>query len=308
VALYFLSLAFPFVCLALIYPGKHHAFLQWMALWFWVKAWDIGFAIVMLMDELMYNLLPHGPPLVPELMSDPAEALKTVLEVDPTYSVNTYFNILGTLIGAVPVVTGLLIKHGGGGMVDALRQGFRNFSGRIGFAMMQYQTAMRNMDLAEVVMKRERQAFLHARASAIFDPEVLVPLGLEVGAAASLKARYEQMGSNDKVSFLRSLEREVMTGKATTSRLRNLWVKKLERNIAYAVYNESQSLDNIRIAHDTIVNWYSNHDFIIAHPFQKDIDHARIRAGYLAGGPEGPVNKFIKGLGEFGIGRVQSLK
>jgi len=309
VALYFLSLAYPFVCLVLIFPGKHHAFMQWMAIWFWVKAWDIGFAIVMLMDELLYNLLPHGPPLIPSVMADPAEALKTVLEVDPTYSVNTYFNILGTLIAAVPVVTGLLIKHGGGGMVDALRQGFRNFSGRIGFAMLQYQTASRNMDLTEGVMKRERQAFSNAKASALQDPEVVVPLLVEAGGKA-LAERYSTMNNADKISTMRSIEREVLSGTASTKRLRQLWSKKVEANIGYAVYNESQSLENLRVAHDTIINWYSNHDFVITHPYQKEIDHARIRASYMAGGPQGPVNnvlkKVFKELSSWGIGKVRS--
>ena len=137
--LYYLAFLFPFFAMALLIPGRYHGFMLWMGLWFWVKSWDFGFAVVMLLEEILYKLLPTGKPIVGDELSDPGTALSKVLEVDPTYSVHTYYNIMATCMWAVPVLTGVLIKKGGGDVVQAVSQGFHNFSGKIGGAMSAYQ-------------------------------------------------------------------------------------------------------------------------------------------------------------------------
>ena len=297
--LYFLALAYPFACLLLVIPGRYHTFLQWMAIYFWLKTWDVGFAILKLVDGLLYNLLPQGPPITPSMARDPFETLKTVLEVDPAYSVNTYFNIMATLIGSIPLITGLLIKNGGGGIANALRQGFHNFSGRIGFAMLQYQVAARNMDLVEQIMKNERQAFLRARWESMKDPEVFIPLMGEK-AMAGFKARFEALDKSGNLKgreqLLRSMERQLLTNGGLSQRLTSLWQTKLKGNLQYAVYNESAQVHNLRVAHDTIINWYSNHDFIYTHPYQRDIEHARWMTYAPLGGEKGLVTGAVKSV------------
>ena len=54
--LYGLSIAFPFFALMLIVPGKAGAFITWMTLWAWVKSWDVGWALVAVIDDMLWNM------------------------------------------------------------------------------------------------------------------------------------------------------------------------------------------------------------------------------------------------------------
>ena len=66
---------------------------------------------------------------------DPAQAFRLLLQADPTYSVQTYYNLLATCLAAVPIITGFLVKKGGGEVMDAVNQGFTGFGGKIGGSM-----------------------------------------------------------------------------------------------------------------------------------------------------------------------------
>lgn len=132
VCLYFLSMAFPIFAFLMLIPGRHSSFLLWMGLWFWIKLWDVGFAVVMLIDEVLFYLLPNGPILSEEDLTKPGEAFKLILAEDPVYSIHTYYTIIGAFLAAVPPVTGLLVKRGGGDVSDMAGQAIRGFAGRIG--------------------------------------------------------------------------------------------------------------------------------------------------------------------------------
>lgn len=137
--LFLLSLSFPFFAMAVIAPGHGKTMLLWFGLWFWIKSWDIGMAIVMVIDKLLYALLPHGPPLGEADMRDPGKAFKVLLEVDPAYSSFVYYNLLAACMAAIPVLTGILVQRGGQELMNAINQGFQNFGGRVGHSMSQYQ-------------------------------------------------------------------------------------------------------------------------------------------------------------------------
>ncbi len=296
ITLYFLALTYPFFAMAMIWPGRHWAFLRWMALWFWVKSWDIGFAIVMIVDELLYNLMPHGPPVSNSTAGDPAEALKTILEVDPGYTVNTYFNVLATLIGAVPVLTGILVKKGGGEIVHAVAQGYQNFSGKIGFAMEQYHLSLRNQDLAERITKGEIKAFKGAIGASLRDRDVMAALGGELMAKQFLSRLNQAGGRKDILAGIASdIQSGLIQGEGGRY-LRDLAKSKFHMNIRRAIYNESQRLENLQIVHDTIINYYSNHDFIITHPLSTEYDYKKAQINYRPGGATGNVmsNAFRK--------------
>ena len=118
----------------LLIPGKHAGFLLWFVLWIWAKSWDIGFAVVMLLDEMLFALMnvrhvdgteqgPAGLQLDPDL----ALAMRSLEEVDPTFSLTTYYNIIGIALNSIPIISAYLILgslRGGAGLISAGNQRF----------------------------------------------------------------------------------------------------------------------------------------------------------------------------------------
>ena len=141
-ALYFLALVFPFFALVVLIPGRQNGFFLWMGLWFWIKSWDFGFAVVMMISDMLYVLLPQGPALTDGDLSSPDIVMKKLLEVDPSYSVYLYYRLIATCLAAVPLLTGVLVQRGGGEIMKAIEQGFKDFGGRIGHSMDQMERAI----------------------------------------------------------------------------------------------------------------------------------------------------------------------
>jgi len=280
IGLYFLAVSFPFFALFVIFPGKHHSFLLWLGVWFWLKSWDVGFALIMLMDELLYNLFPAVPPVTDGLLADPDSAFKAMLQSDPSYSMVTYYNIMTVLLAAVPAVSGILVKRGGSEVVHALVQGWHRFSGRTGFAMGQYQMASRNQDKAEHAFKRDQRAMRASYKEAAFAGRN-IEFAYDAIMASSFKGMLTSGGGNQE-QVVRQFFKEGakdgfrrFLGDAEGQRAMNQYFSRVERDVAYATYNSSYAKDNMRLAHDTILNYYSNHDFIIGHPYDQDLSVMR---------------------------------
>ncbi len=58
--LYFLSLAYPVVCVAMIMPGLHKMPITWIKYWFWAKSWDLGFALVQAIERSVWAMMSNG--------------------------------------------------------------------------------------------------------------------------------------------------------------------------------------------------------------------------------------------------------
>jgi hypothetical protein len=54
VLLYLLAMAYPFVCVMIVVPGWHKTLFTWMAFWTWVKLWDLGFAVVLVLERSIW--------------------------------------------------------------------------------------------------------------------------------------------------------------------------------------------------------------------------------------------------------------
>jgi len=187
-ALYFLSLTFPFFAMALVVPGRAQTFLLWMALWVYVKTWDFGFAVVMFIDDVMYALMPHGQPITDDVMTDAGTTFKAMLEVDPTYSVHTYYNIMATCLMAVPVLSAAFVKKGGEAVVDAIQQGFHDFSGRVGTAMASFQGSKlaqgKAAQVDSAIFNAQQQAFGRALSNPAVLSNLFKAAGIEIGNKA----------------------------------------------------------------------------------------------------------------------------
>ncbi len=139
--LYFLAITFPLFALLLLIPGKHPGFLLWFVLWLWAKSWDIGFAIVMLLDNVLFSLIARGLNAEQGLYQsdnprdyDFASYMFAIQEMDPTFQLSTYYSIVAVALQAVPIVTSYLIlgtMRGGSGLISA---GMDNYSNTLASA------------------------------------------------------------------------------------------------------------------------------------------------------------------------------
>jgi len=124
IVLYVLAALYPFFALLLLIPGKHAGFLLWFILWLWAKSWDIGYAVVMLLDDVLFSLMSDSPKLgtITELDKDMGTAFNALREMDPTFQLSTYYSIMATAVGSIPMISSYLILgslKGGAGLISA---------------------------------------------------------------------------------------------------------------------------------------------------------------------------------------------
>lgn len=150
--LYFLSIGFPFFALLLLVPGKQGGFLLWFTLWFWVKSWDIGMAIVMFLDDCLFSMFAVANQELPQdkkIDPDFALAMVSLKALDPTFQMATYYAVIAVCILAVPPTMAQLIlgsMRGGATLVSA---GMSNYAKhfRDAFLMQTQQVAITNLKL-----------------------------------------------------------------------------------------------------------------------------------------------------------------
>lgn len=137
ILLYGLSITFPFFALLILIPGRAGAFFTWMALWAWAKCWDIGWAAVMVVDEVLWELMPHSSIVSPEkdLNHGPITIFEAAFQSDPAYSMSQYYMLLGVLIISVPMLTANMILGSkraiGGILIDGLKAMSQKLGGSV---------------------------------------------------------------------------------------------------------------------------------------------------------------------------------
>lgn len=131
ILLYILTMSFPFFCLFLLVPGRVGSFFTWASLWLWVKSWDIGFAFVFFLRGVFWELMPHAADLryagrfTTVNWDDPNTVMNAAYISDPTAHFALYYNLVGMMTLAIPVVTAQLCM-GAQGMYSALRGSIDN--------------------------------------------------------------------------------------------------------------------------------------------------------------------------------------
>ncbi|MBL7662189.1 DUF4225 domain-containing protein [bacterium] len=130
VLLYILALLFPFFCIFILVPGFAGAFFIWPALWMWVKFWDVGFAMVKVLDEFLWEIMPHANydwrsamEGTGEITRAPVDALRVAFGYDPGYSLSNYYHILSVALVSIPVVFGQAILGGKAALVSPFLNG-----------------------------------------------------------------------------------------------------------------------------------------------------------------------------------------
>ncbi len=132
--LYALAISFPFFALMILLPGQAGAFFTWMALWAWVKSWDLGWAAVMVIDNLLWNILPQNSYYDPlrDPNHGPISSFEAAFQGDPAYSLGSYYMLLGIMVSAVPLVTAQFVMGGKRAMAGVMINGMKGLGEALG--------------------------------------------------------------------------------------------------------------------------------------------------------------------------------
>lgn len=291
--LLFLAWTLPFFVLALVVPGRHLGFLLWFGLWFWLKSWDFGMAVVMLIDKILFALMPTGPAVTEQILQNPSEAFRAVLATDPSYSSATYYTLIATCILAIPVLTGLLIKKGGGDLINALTQASNQWSSQFGSAVTAFQgSMMAQREAGQAALDTHKAVSSHLLAE-MTNNVVLRNYAMSIGAATAngsvLKLNDGWIKKNG-FGFLGSSGAKLLNSatesvsKAGQAYFRDAASEQLQANIDMVAYRQSNSDSNMRRASRAVGYGYFTHDFGLKYP-SSQLDVVRNAANLNWGGP-----------------------
>ena len=124
--LYGLAVLYPFFCVMLLLPSHAGNFLTWLALWAWAKSWDVGWAIVMVADEVLWELMPKTAYLEREgaMTENPVTLLEMAFDGDHSYNTGTYWLFVSSLTTAVPIISANIILGTKKAIAGSLVKGF----------------------------------------------------------------------------------------------------------------------------------------------------------------------------------------
>jgi hypothetical protein len=60
ILVYFLVIAYPFAAMVMVLPGYYKTFFTWISFFAWVKLWDLGFAIVMVLERSVWAMIGNN--------------------------------------------------------------------------------------------------------------------------------------------------------------------------------------------------------------------------------------------------------
>jgi len=291
--LYVLSITFPFFAFCLVIPGKQGGFLLWFGLWVWVKSWDVFFSFVMLIDNILYHLLPHGPPVTNDVLARPEKAFEALLAVDPNYSVYTYYHILALCLTAIPIISGFLVKKGGQEFLGALGTNLSTFSGRVGESMGLYSRALKaQSDLRQSVINAEG-AVERAAATALKDPIVQAAMArIQSGTtAATLLEKAGNAPSNRLKDSREVLGNTIIPAnqagvyaalaQASVEQAGNILDARVRQLMGNARYNEALGEHNKKLSRRAIMLGFNSHEFLDPVAYPGGVEAALKRSFYI---------------------------
>ena len=302
VGLLILAATYPFFAMAMVLPGRAGAILLWMGLWAWLKLWDVGFAVVMMIDNIMYTLFPRGPAITEEDVKRPGVTFIKLMEQDPSYNSATYYNMISVCLFAVPIVTGIFVKGAGSALIGIVRDAWRAHSTRLGGSAASFARALQGQTY--VGNQRRREAELVAQAiedtenSASFKQDYQDFLGLSAlsGGTRALSNFLGTTGNNNN-GRLEGLLGKLITddqGRPNTNRIKDLlsgaktltdaerpvldaykqrkinsMLSAISANAALAEYNHSAGPGGWWASESAVAAKYYSHDTATGYPGDK---------------------------------------
>ena len=134
--LYGLAFMYPFFAFLILVPGKADGFLNWLALWAWVKSWDIGWAVVMVTDRLLWEVMPHTTyyDIKDQGGYTPVNLMEMHYAGDFAYSLSLYWSIVCLLVTSVPIITAEVILGAKKGISSVFLGGLTDMGERLATA------------------------------------------------------------------------------------------------------------------------------------------------------------------------------
>jgi hypothetical protein len=274
IALYLLAMFFPIACFTLLIPSKFKGLLLWMGLWLWIKSWDLGFAFVYILDKFLYNLLPSPMPISGKLLENPVDVIKTVLEVDPTYSAYTYYNILASAMMAVPVITGFLIRRGAGEFLDHVSQTAGGLANKFSTPAVAFHESLFTSTMYEKNARDIYGAAQRSLGNADSNPEVRDSYAKAIdakvgGILAEASSPLYQAATKVPLLGNAAMQRNailVAGAKAEATRQTRIMGAAIKLNAQIASWNEAFSEHAMRRAPQAVAFRMSQHDHLFAFP------------------------------------------
>lgn len=132
--LYFTAFSFPFFAILLLIPSRAKSFLLWFGIWAWAKCWDVGWALVMLIEQFLWSMLPHNGMYDPlrDPNHGPISVFDSAFRGDSSFHLATYYVIVGVLLAAVPVLTAQLLLGANASILTPLLNSFERIGAAIG--------------------------------------------------------------------------------------------------------------------------------------------------------------------------------
>lgn len=157
--LFILSGAFPFFCLLVLVPSRMPSIFVWCGMWVWVKSWDVGFALIQFVRELLWSVFSRNIAPDPNLLnwSDLSSVFDIIAKDDHFVSLGLYNSLLALLTISVPFVTAHLCL-GGTEIFSAFRTAIDKTVSRVS----SQHTASARRRYATVIEGRWRQEREHA--------------------------------------------------------------------------------------------------------------------------------------------------
>ena len=133
--LYALAVSYPFFAMFLLIPGKAGNFFTWMALWAWAKSWDVGWALIIVADNLLWEFLPKSAYFNVQdkaIYTSPVSLLQGAFDGDPAYTLGTYWMLISAMVTGVPIVTGQFVMGSKKAIGNTLLKGLNTISDAMG--------------------------------------------------------------------------------------------------------------------------------------------------------------------------------
>lgn len=162
--LYLLSVGFPFFAVLLILPGRATSFFVWGSLWVWVKSWDIGFALVHVARDILWQFVVQGTnrERIDVDASLPHTVFSLIYSNDPLATENTYWQIVAILTCAVPFLTAHCCL-GATNLYDAFKTSIDQTANR--FGQSQTNAARRDHATAAEIRIQQKRAMIAMEAT-----------------------------------------------------------------------------------------------------------------------------------------------
>ncbi len=178
--LFVLGATFPFFALMVLIPGRAASFFSWCALWVWLKSWDVGWSLVMIIDQALWDLMPHstyfrmvatdagGNPanaqtqvVSASLNTDPVTVFEAAFAGDYSYTLSQYWVLIGTVISAVPIISAHMVLGSKKAIAGVMINGLKSLGQHYGRAGADWVGVEQT---AEADIHREQSQFNYARS------------------------------------------------------------------------------------------------------------------------------------------------